>query len=259
MSYKTVQLYHEISGTGDPVLLLHGLGSSTRDWESQVEALSRYYQVITVDVRGHGQSPKPPGPYSIPLFTADVIALLRELDTGPVHAVGISMGGMIGLQLALDAPELTRSLVVINSGPKLVPETFGDRLAIRMRFVILRLMGMEGMGKFLAGRLFPEPGQEALREVFIQRWAENDVRAYRDAMRGFVGWTVADQLTDIQCPVLILASDQDYTTVEEKERLFAPLSQAQIKVINNAHHAVTVEHPQEVNQLLFEFLATVKT
>ena len=101
-----IALYYEIAGQGQPVLLIHGLGSSTRDWEYQTTAFSTHYRVVALDVRGHGQSDKPPGPYSIPLFTSDTAELMRSLELGPSHIVGISMGGMIAFQLAIDTPDL---------------------------------------------------------------------------------------------------------------------------------------------------------
>src|SRR5262245_47763018 len=116
-------IHYEIQGKGDVVLLLHGLGSSVRDWELQIPALAERYTVLAVDMRGHGRSDKPSGPYSVAIFARDVAAVLRALALGPAHVVGISMGGMIGFQLAVDAPSLVRSFVVVNSGPALVPRT----------------------------------------------------------------------------------------------------------------------------------------
>src|SRR5947207_2466572 len=109
-----VDLYYEVHGSGEPVLLIHGLGSSTRDWAPQVPALSQRFQVIAFDVRGHGRSAKPKQRYSVKLFAADTAALIRTLDIAPAHVIGISMGGMIAFQLAVEAPQLVRSLVIVN-------------------------------------------------------------------------------------------------------------------------------------------------
>lgn len=249
-----VELYYEIVGAGEPLVLIHGLGSSTQDWEWQVPTFSERYKVITADMRGHGQSDKPPGPYSVPQFAADTAGLLRHLDSSPAHVVGISMGGMIGLQLAVDAPELVRSLTVVNSGVELIARTFKEKLAVWQRFALVRLVGMRRMGEFLAGRLFPRPEEDGLRATFVQRWAENDQRAYLDAMRALVGWSVSERLGEIRCPTLVIASDQDYTPVAEKEAYVARIAQAQLVVIEDAHHAVTAERPEAFNRALAEFL-----
>ena len=74
---RDINVYYEIAGAGDPLLFIHGLGSSHRDWEPQVAFFSRHYQVITYDVRGHGKSDKPKGPYSVSQFAADAAELTR--------------------------------------------------------------------------------------------------------------------------------------------------------------------------------------
>jgi len=249
-----IRLYYEVAGQGDPVVFIHGLGSSARDWEYQVPFFAPRYRVVVFDVRGHGRSDKPTGPYSVPLFAQDAAALIRALEAAPAHVVGISMGGMIALQLAVDEPALVRSLVVVNSGPELVVRTFRERLMILQRFLIVRLLGMRKMGEVLSQRLFPRPDQAPLRQMFVERWAENDPRAYREAMRALVGWSVADRLGDIRCPTLVIASDQDYTPVSAKEAYVARMPNARLVVIPDAHHAVTVERPEEFNQVLLDFL-----
>ncbi|MCA9958095.1 MAG: alpha/beta fold hydrolase, partial [Anaerolineales bacterium] len=103
-----IQLYYEIHGTGEPVLLLHGLGSSVEDWELQLPLFSQKYQVVVVDVRGHGRSGKPSGPYSVPQFAADITAFIEQLGLAPLHMLGLSMGGMIAFQTAVDRPDLLR-------------------------------------------------------------------------------------------------------------------------------------------------------
>ncbi|MEJ2738596.1 MAG: alpha/beta fold hydrolase, partial [Dehalococcoidia bacterium] len=82
-----IDIYYEEHGEGEPLLLIHGLGSSTRDWELQVPVLSEHYRVITVDLRGHGQTAKPKEPYSINLFADDTFKLLDALHALPAHIV----------------------------------------------------------------------------------------------------------------------------------------------------------------------------
>ncbi|MBW2181672.1 MAG: alpha/beta fold hydrolase, partial [Deltaproteobacteria bacterium] len=102
LKVNNLDLNYEMTGKGQSVLFVHGLGSSSRDWEEQVNYFSKDYQVVTIDVRGHGLSDKPPGPYSIKLFSDDTAALITSLDLSPVHIAGISMGGMIAFQLAME-------------------------------------------------------------------------------------------------------------------------------------------------------------
>ena len=97
-----IRLYYEDFGEGEPLLFIHGLGSSTRDWENQVRYFSDRYRVVVPDLRGHGNSEKPPGPYSIPLFADDIAELITTLDLAPTHVVGLSLGGFVASQLAVE-------------------------------------------------------------------------------------------------------------------------------------------------------------
>ena len=162
--------YYEQLGQGEPLLLLHGLGSSTQDWQMQMEPFARQRRVIALDLRGHGRSAKPPGPYSIPMFAGDVSAFMHTLNLPPAHVVGLSLGGMIAFQLTLDTPELVRSLTIVNSVPKLVPRTLADKWPLWRRAAIVEVMGMRRMGVFLAARLFPKPEQREWREMMAARW-----------------------------------------------------------------------------------------
>jgi pimeloyl-ACP methyl ester carboxylesterase len=249
-----IELYYEIAGEGEPLLFIHGLGSSTRDWDAQVPELSKRYKVIAFDLRGHGQSDKPAGPYTVSLFASDAAGLLMALDAAPAHVVGISLVGGVALQLALDHPALIKTLTVVNSGPAVLADAEQTRRELEGRVAIVKQLGMRAMGQALAPRLFPNPEQAALRETFIERWTENDPRAYIDATMSMADWNLTDRLGEIGCPTLILASDQDYTPVAMKEAYVKLLPNARLVVLPDSHHAVTMEKPEGFNRALQEFL-----
>lgn len=250
-----LKLYYEMTGAGLPLMLIHGLGSSHRDWEKQVPMFATRYQVITLDLRGHGRSEKPPGPYSIKMFAEDTNRFIRELNISPLHVVGISMGGMLAFELAVHFPELLRSLTVVNSYPEMRVETLWEHLQTWRRLLFLELLGMRGTGILLGRHLFPKPEQREIREMFVNRWAENDKRAYRESLRAIFNWDVERHLDKIRCPVLVVASDQDYMSLDEKRAYTAKLSDAKLVVIEDARHAVTAERPERFNAILEEFLA----
>jgi 3-oxoadipate enol-lactonase len=252
---RDVDLTYEVNGQGQPILFIHGLGSSSRDWELQVPVFAKHYRVVTFDLRGHGQSDKPAGPYTMSLLAGDAAALIEGLGLAPAHVVGISLGGMIALQLAVSASDLVRSLTVVNAGPEFVVRTMKERLMVFQRQAIVRLLGMQKMGEVLSKRLFPEPGQEEIRRLFVERWAENDPRAYQEAMRALVGWSVTDKLSTIQCPTLVIAADHDYTPVAVKEAYVARMPHAELVVINDSRHATPVERPEQFNGALMAFLS----
>ncbi|MFJ3482003.1 alpha/beta fold hydrolase [Pseudomonas sp. NPDC090202] len=248
-------LHYETFGQGEPLLLVHGLGSSAQDWEYQIPALAARYWVIAVDVRGHGRSDKPHERYSIPGFSADIEALLDHLQTGPVHLVGLSMGGMIGFQLAVDQPPLLKSLCIVNSSPQVKVKSFSDFRQVAKRWVLARLVSMEAIGKGLGRNLFPKPEQAELREKVARRWAQNDKRAYLASFDAIVGWGVQEHLSRISCPTLIVTADRDYTPVALKQAYAALIRDARVVVIEDSRHATPLDRPDKFNQVLLEFLA----
>ncbi|MGA7877205.1 MAG: alpha/beta hydrolase [Desulfoferrobacter sp.] len=252
-----VDLYYESTGRGQPLLFIHGLGSSLRDWERQVPFFSRNHQVITLDVRGHGRSDKPLGRYSIQLFAADIAELIRLLGLAPVHIVGISMGGMIAFQMAVSKPELLKSLVVVNSGPEFVLHGIRQKLPFLWRRLIVRFMGMRKLGEILGKRLFPKPSQESLRRLIAERWAQNDRKTYLNSLRALNGWSVTNRLEDIRCPTLILTAEQDYTPPAYKEAYAARIPLARVLAIPDSRHLTPLDQPDAFNHALEAFLSSI--
>jgi pimeloyl-ACP methyl ester carboxylesterase len=254
VSIGDIELHVEEWGRGEPVVLLHGLGSSTRDWEYQVDALAARHRVIAIDARGHGKSDKPRGPYSIAMFADDVAKVIEKVGARPAHVIGISMGAMIGLELTARDPGSVRTLIAINSPAAVVPRTLKDRWQIFQRFAVSRAFGMRKMGEIIAGRLFPKPDQEPLRALFIERWAGNDKEAYMASLRAIVGWSVEDRLSQIRCPVLVVAGDRDYYPLEEKRKYVAKLKNGSLTLVRDSGHATPADQPAELTKILLDFL-----
>lgn len=251
-----IELFYQERGAGQAVLLLHGLGSRSDDWELQLPVLAERYRVIAPDLRGHGRSGKPPGPYSVPMMAADVLGLMEALDVTAAHLVGLSMGGMIAFQLAVDHPERVLSLTIVNSGPALVARTLGEWLRVQQRLALARFSGPTRTAHFLSRRLFPKPEQEALRAQFIERWSANDPAAYLASMRALVGWSVLARVGDIRCPVLVISGDRDYTPADAKREYTARIPRAELVIIEDSGHATPIDQAERFNARLLEFLGT---
>ena len=253
---ETTSLYYEEQGTGEPLLFLHGLGSDGRSWEYQRDLFAQHYWVIVADVRGHGRSAKR-GPFSVPQFAADIFGLLDYLAIDGVHLVGLSMGGMIGFQMGVDAPERLLSLTAVNSGPELVAENWRERWQILQRRLVLNFLSMEKIGGFIGERLFPDPHLAEYKAIFIQQMRENDPKVYRAVTNALIGWSVRSQLGRIKFPVLIVSGDMDYTPIAKKEAYVRDIPKAQFKIIENSRHATPIDQPEAFNTAVLEFLRTV--
>jgi 3-oxoadipate enol-lactonase len=252
-----VTIHYEVYGAGEPLLLLHGLGSCGNDWQLQVPVFARHYRVLTADMRGHGCSSKPPGPYSVPMMAADVLALLDALEIKDAHIVGLSMGGMIAFQLAADQPERVRSLMIVNSAAALVPRSFSEHWLVWQRLALARLFGPARTGRFLSRRLFPKPEQAAFRERVVREWATNDRHAYLAAMKALIGWSVLDRIHQITCPVLVISGDRDYLPVDAKLEYTRLIPDGRLVVVEDSGHATPIDQSEKFNRLMLEFLTGV--
>ncbi|WAH57545.1 alpha/beta hydrolase [Pseudomonas silvicola] len=252
-------LHYEEYGQGEPLLLVHGLGSSAQDWEYQVPALAPFFRLIVVDLRGHGRSEKPRERYSIAGFAADLAALLDRLGTGPVHYVGLSMGGMTGFQMAVDYPALLRSLTIVNSAPEVKLRKPLDYWQWFKRWSLMHLVSMGAIGQGLGKSLFPRPEQAELRRKISERWARNDKHAYMASFNAIIGWGVQERIGQIRCPTLIISADHDYTPVALKEQYVKLIPQAKLAVIADSRHATPLDQPEHFNRTLKDFLAAVSS
>jgi 3-oxoadipate enol-lactonase len=253
-----VSITYEDSGSGEPLLLVHGLGSSGLDWKYVAPELAAHRRVIVPDVRGHGRSGKPAGAYGVPLFAADLAALCDELKLTSVHVAGLSMGGMIGFQLAVDRPDLVRSLTIINSGPDMIPRNLKTRAALGARVLLLRLFGPQTLAKVLAPKIFPKPEQAELRERLVASISANDPSAYLRSTKALIGWSVLDRLGEITCPALILSSDRDYTPLAAKQAYVARMKHARLQEIHDSGHAATWDQPRAVIEAIEPFLESAE-
>jgi len=128
---KNGTFHYELAGPSSaPVLLFsNSLGTDLSMWDPQVQTLAQEFRVLRYDGRGQGQSVITPGPYTIDALADDVLALLKELGIAKIHSCGLSMGGMVGMSLALRAPEWFGKLILCNTAPKIgTPEIWDARM-----------------------------------------------------------------------------------------------------------------------------------
>jgi len=245
---------YEVEGSGPPLLLVHGLGSSARDWEAQLPDFSERFTCITPDVRGFGQSDKPAGPYSVVQWADDLHALLDHLGHDELDVVGYSMGGAITFQMAVDQPKRFRRMVILNSLPSFEIDHWKKHLELWTRLLVVRFLSMDRMARILAQRLFPEPDQGALRDTMVERYGVNETGAYLSAVRALAGWTVADRLDGLKMPTLVVAAEEDYTPMESKIAFVAEMADARLERVANSRHGTPFDQPGIFNQLVLDFL-----
>lgn len=200
-------------GEGPPLVMLHGLSDDCTFWLPLVERLSPPFRVVAPDLRGHGESDKPPGPYSIKQIAADVAGMMTALGIPEARVAGFSMGSAVALQLALDHPERVRSLALLSAfvagdpGLKAVTDGLADALRTG------------GFGAFFDAMLplvISPDVIEANREILALR-REEKVRtesapAVLAALDACMRWDVRAEFGRVRCPVFILSGREDRLT-----------------------------------------------
>ncbi len=251
-------LEHAAAGAGSPtVVLLHGLGSCGEDWAFQVPALSPGYRILAPDLPGHGGSSLPPGWPTIGDLAGGVAELIERRVEGSAHLVGLSLGGAVALQLAVDRPEQVRSLTAVNAFARLRPAGGGWRRGAHR--TALALAGrMDELGRRVAEGLFPEPAQALLRQAAAARIAANPRGNYLRLLAAIARFDLRRRLSDIAVPTLIVAGECDRTVaMAAKLELAGHIPRARLEVVPASGHVTPIDAPEAFNIALLGFLDEV--
>lgn len=247
------RLYYQSLGAGQPLVLIHGLGSSGADWEEQVPEFSKAFKVIVPDLRGHGASARS-GEYSVERFSQDTWQLLDHLRLERPLLLGHSMGGAVAMQMVLDRPGQVPKLVLANTLASFRPETLAQRWMLWSRLLLMGWLGPRRLSQVMTERLYPRPDQAALRARVARRNARNDKNAYLGSIRGLTRWSISERLSELTLPVLVLAAEFDYFPRADLERFVAALPDARLRVFAGTRHGLPLELPAEFNRAVLEFL-----
>jgi pimeloyl-ACP methyl ester carboxylesterase len=244
-----ISIYYRCCGWGEPVLLLHGGFMCAETWAGQIPALARDYCVIVADLRGHGRTTLGEEPITYRRMAGDAAALIRGLKLGRVHLIGWSDGGCTGLALALERPELVRSLTLLGT-----PYSIGnytqearDRIDRLLRPPSISMLAMRALRRLLTPE--PERGREFLRAM-TRMWTE-----LPDFTR--------EELGRIQAPVLVIGADRDefLSLTRDPLQVFretaGAIPGAKMEVVAGGTHSVHIERPAAVNRLIIDFLRDV--
>lgn len=243
-------------GGSPAVLLLHGLGANGSMWTLQFDDLiAAGYRSLAPDAPGFGDSPYDGRGWNFRRVAADLAALLRELETGPAHVVGLSMGGVLAQQFALDYPGLVRKLVLVSTFAVLRPRSLSQWLYFLQRLMVVHLAGLEQQSKIVAQRVFPAPEQKSLREMAAAQIARADPRAYRAAMRHLGLFDSRRRLREIRVPTLVISGGHDTTVSPAQQKILAEgIPGARQIVVPEGGHAVAIDQAAAFNRVLLEFL-----
>lgn len=253
-----IELFYEIKGTGEPLLLIAGFMCDRAYWSLLMPSLITQYRVIRFDNRGIGQSSAPDSPYSIQQMANDAAALLDILGIEKAHVVGHSMGGQIAQELALTHPQKIQSLILLSSFAKgnekfnTIIKTWGD---------IAAKLDLELYEKVVLPWIFTEnfyaiPGMvDQLIEWAINYPFAPIAHGLYHQSRAIINHDTTNRLQYIKCPTLVLVGKQDILTpVKFSEQLAQGIPNAELVIIEDGGHSFLIESPESVAQFMLKFL-----
>ena len=252
--------YYFDQGKGDTVLLLHGITNSGRAFAPQIPVLLEAgYRIIVPDHAGHGASENVEHPYSIAELAADTMALIKKLSLKQINIVGVSLGGMVALQLVADNPALFKRLVVGNSFTETVSSAFSDMATSWAKVFMSEdgpLKRFEKTWPILASESF-RSSQAGL--ITYQNWqaqaAMSDGKSLANIALGIVGFDIRERLADIQQPALVMSAEHDVISpVMNSQTLAELIPNAQHVTIAGAAHLPNVDSSVQFNDCLLSFL-----
>lgn len=255
---NNINLYYEIQGQGEPLLLIYGLAGRGNGFLYQTPELSKHFRVITFDNRGVGDTDQPEEPYSIAQMADDAAELLDALKIASANVFGISMGGMIAQELVLRHPQKVRKLALgcthcgvkhCVPAPDWVTEIFKS-LPGKPREQVVR----EGV----AFNYSPHTQQHntQLIESLVPLFVDNRQRltSYRNQLGAVYGFDSYDRLPQITAPTLVLTGTDDVLIPPDNSKIIAErIPEARLVDFTEAGHLFFIEKADEVNQVLLNF------
>jgi 3-oxoadipate enol-lactonase len=240
-------------GRGEPLMLIHGLGSSGADWALQVAALEDKFRIIVPDLPGSGHSARTHAGSSVEGFAASLWALADHLQAAPLNIVGFSLGGAVGLEMALQRPHAVRRLGLINSLATYRLDHWSKWLETALTVALISLIGMRRSARLAARRLFPMPWQDSLRARAAAAVSRVPARNYLLTGCALLRWSAVDRLARLQSKVLVIAAENDFTPLEEKRVLAARLG-ADFLLVRGSRHGTPFDAVRATNAGLLALL-----
>ena len=255
---ENLNIYYEIIGQGQPLVMIRGVGSNVDHWYEQVPVLSKKYQLLVFDNRGIARSSDPGGSFSTKNMAADTAALMEALGIKKAHVLGYSMGGMIAQELALAYPEKIIGLILVATDCGISLRIKAQPEYSRLFTEMIRL-GTNEAKTAAAGCLFAKQTFESRPDV-IQRYAEVSLRfpapqkTLERQWEAITRHDACDRLQNITAPTLVITGSEDVLIPPENSRVLAErIPDAQARSIDGGHLFV-VEQAQQFNEAVLDFL-----
>jgi len=234
-----MRIWHDLHGdAGAPFLVLPcSLGTSRELWDP--ERYARHFRVLRYELRGHGESDTPPGPYTVEQLAGDALDLLDELGVERASWIGLSLGGMVAMWIAACAPERVDRLVLACTSARVPsPQVYAERAGV------VRAQGVEPVADAVVARWFTPAASDELRARFRAILVATPSEGYAGCCEAVADWDFGERLGDIVAPTLVVAGAEDESTpAAHTDLLVQRIPGARGTVLEGAAHLANLEQP----------------
>jgi 3-oxoadipate enol-lactonase len=251
-----IRIYWDEQGHGEPVLLIMGLGYPSSLWHRTRPVLSEYFRTVALDNRGVGSSDVPAGPYSISTMASDAAAVLDAAGISSAHIFGVSMGGMIAQEFALQYAARTRSLILgctSAGGPSAVRAERNVADILMARGMTLE-QAREAIIPYIYDAGTP---REKIEEDLIvrKRWLPS-LEGYTAQLQGILAWESYSRIAQITVPTLVIHGKSDALVPPANGELIAGrIPGAKLLLLDHASHLFLTDQAQAAHKAILEFLS----
>jgi pimeloyl-ACP methyl ester carboxylesterase len=241
-----VRMHYLMSGEGPPITLLHGAALTLEtNWSNQIPVFSRTHRVIAVDLRGHGRTNNPSTALSQAVFATDVINLLEKLQVPQTHLIGFSMGGMTALRIALNAPQLVKSLILCSTG-YYVSERSRTLFAQNIDPFTLENLDSEWVEFY---RTIHRASGENSWKRLVKQLTESP-KHHKLSL---------PQLATIHAPTLLIVGDRDpYGFTQQAMEMHSAIADSALAILPDTGHMIPTKNAKVFNEMVLRFLAKHK-
>jgi 3-oxoadipate enol-lactonase len=250
-------IYYQEDGAGFPLILLHGLSDSSRLWAPLIPELSGFYRVVAPDIRGHGESEKSNTPYSIQVFTEDLVHLLQDIGIANAHVVGFSLGAAIAQQLALDHPEKIRSLTLLSPFSYCGLTLRGNLERLRESLIKGGLPAFfDEAIKLVVAPDFVSSNSDLIAEMKKECVKVNSPAAILRSIDACMNFNVKDRLSAISLPALIISGREDVmSSISLAQQIHLSIKNSDWKTLEGVGHNLLVPNKvPELGKIIAEFV-----
>jgi 3-oxoadipate enol-lactonase len=258
LKVNDVHINYRIDGPdGAPwITLSNSLATTHRMWDAQMDAFTKQYRVLRYDKRGHGETDVAPGPYSFELLADDVLALLDALRITRTHFVGLSMGGMTGMTMALRKPSVLRTLVLCDTTSK---DPLGDPASWQQRIDAVNAgASMEPLVESTVARfLTPDTvkNRPEIADAVRAMVRSTPVAGYVACCQAIAKLNLTHRLREISIPTMVVVgADDPATTVEMARTIHHGIDGSELVILKDAAHLSNLEQPAAFNEAVLGFL-----